>query len=62
MPNYDVITDYNSYHGIQTTYGMPKGMDSIKNCSGCQHYKVCVPSQYKACDDENATNQVSQQD
>ena len=40
MPNYDVIEDYNSYHGIKTTYGaagMPKA-----ECKTCNKNSECA--------------------
>ena len=40
MANHDVITDINSYHGIQTTFptaGMPK-----PECKTCEQSSACV--------------------
>lgn len=57
MPNYDVIEDYNSYHGIRTKFA---GAD-IKSCKGCQHKETCIPFVNPPCEAKNATDEKLQQ-
>lgn len=40
MPNYDVIEDYNSYHGIKTTYGIAGSMPKPE-CKTCNQAWEC---------------------
>lgn len=52
MASYDVVEDYNIYHGIQTQWGgvgMPK-----KECSTCDWWGKCVkkPAWDKSCEKE----------
>lgn len=37
MPNYDVIEDYNSYHGIKTKFAAPNSDGTLEKCKGCEY-------------------------
>lgn len=58
MANYDIIEDYNTYHGIKTKWG---GMGMHKaECSTCDGWGKCVKKAPwdKSCEKEMALDQI----